>query len=799
MRQPAVTMNPPNVAESAVFVALEGVLPNLDIRDWVETSDCRYIVKGGRRCKRDCQSKQPEAFKVMLELAELPEVDYTDKLKCQVAQLVELVHCWQHTHGASQHFERWWADKTRSDKARSDKVRLDKVRLDDDVFCDTPPGLPRRDSNPKPLPATIDNLRDDSVQSTGQDDDRNFNEDGDELELPPPRPSQFQEESPKENINNPNYGSDFNPHDSSPISDRRSVNGSSTQHHKYGSSAVTPPSVSPPRFDLSNGITTPSKIAIRSRILNVNVHDTPTKVISRTLTDRLQVATTTRKQEDDEEDDEQKAQDTTSASDVKNEKEEDQVKIESDVTLKEEEISLAEKIIPSDSVELFRKPQAKTPRQHSDVLFDPHIGQIRLPNPDFRYSKWRLLQKIEAPFKKLDRTPGRVYVRKHNNNSSYCKVGFTENTADERYKQERCTAYLATECPYESPQVYIGAHRVEQLVLEDMKRYNIKFVECCCYATRQKTKVHREWFHIDCETMIKKVQEWEAFVLSGMYTLRMISELGTRMLDTTYVVTPQRMLQALSELPGSGAEGSVIALGQVAVEDDSTGTEDKSLPEEKKADEDEAARDGASGAELDEILPEWFVDQLTAATEVIRRSIDLTTAKSSIEMNAETTIISKENGQKATSTHHEQTSDEREETSVASQSTIISRVLARKDSNVTPLAASRRSESTTRPREGTKDSIAQGVGKLKQHLRQIFKRSVTNKQVPLPSHSGNWNRGRSSTTMDGHTSTKGPAIKVMMQRRLSTAWPMKPLKDEPIAREQDAPRLGRVARAWTFR
>ena len=139
--------------------------------------------------------------------------------------------------------------------------------------------------------------------------------------------------------------------------------------------------------------------------------------------------------------------------------------------------------------------------------------------------KWQYLRAIESAFTKLDCREGRVYVWKHTSDARLVKIGFTERSSAARRKDSRNCAAKDTEVHWESEEPFVGARKVEKIVMVQLRQWNVALVRCNRCQGR-----HTEWFENDAEKVKALLQDWTRFVQMAYRDGRLSRE-GERLIE----------------------------------------------------------------------------------------------------------------------------------------------------------------------------------------------------------------------------------------------------------------------------
>lgn len=538
-------MSPLDISTSVAFAALHGALCTPDASSWVEPATrCRHVLNKGRRCKKPCYGKQNKIDDAIAELAKLSRVDYTHRFYGPVARLIELLHCHLHYRGALKHLETWWDNKLGEAREAETSNMLASQALSQTYSSGTLLISPDSPSDPEDMGYVDDGILDYDAKSNSFGGLENYNQDGELLELPiarlstptpmTPRRRSALGSSPSSSLLDPariNAATSDDAPTTSPEGRPQGLDKSSSLGSQSPSSAMTSPS-SPPSVRPNESSRSPPRTSPR----------TPTTPTTPTSA-------------------------ATGGWDV-----EDDTPIKARTTRTSERLQAAQRRAHANTKTCTRCGAHDTPSDTpipigrtnptEGVIDHEHLGKIILPPaPDIQLSRGDLISKIEASFNKTDDTEGIVYVFQHKSNASFCKVGWTAGSTKDRVANESCDTFKRdSKWVYESEKAYVGSHRAETLILNDIKRYRVKFVRC--KGCGKRPKEHQEWFYVDCQQLVSRVKAWEEFVQSGIYAKGEISQFGIKLLhDVTDV---GRMLERADQLPAAVAPHPPLSLAAIS-------------------------------------------------------------------------------------------------------------------------------------------------------------------------------------------------------------------------------------------
>ncbi|KAK7972683.1 hypothetical protein PG988_006817 [Apiospora saccharicola] len=170
--------------------------------------------------------------------------------------------------------------------------------------------------------------------------------------------------------------------------------------------------------------------------------------------------------------------------------------------------------------------------------------------------KISLLRAIHHGWTARDSEEGKVYIWTHNQHSDIIKIGWSASARGsvQRHAQPGNCYGINTTPLWESPEAFVGAYRVEQIVQKQLQEANTA-VEC---GSSKCVARHREWFRCDTEEAKTQIMLWTRLLAEGFYERcgdgdpeaghaagMRISAKGNRVLTQLCAVSPANLLQGL--------------------------------------------------------------------------------------------------------------------------------------------------------------------------------------------------------------------------------------------------------------
>lgn len=132
-----------------------------------------------------------------------------------------------------------------------------------------------------------------------------------------------------------------------------------------------------------------------------------------------------------------------------------------------------------------------------------------------KIGKIPLLRAIHHGWTARDSKVGKVYIWTHNQHRDIIKIGWSASAGGSaRRHGQPSNCYGINTTPFwESPEAFVGAYRVEQIVQRQLHENNAE-VEC---GSSKCVARHREWFRCDTEEAKSQIMLWTQLLAEGFY------------------------------------------------------------------------------------------------------------------------------------------------------------------------------------------------------------------------------------------------------------------------------------------
>jgi hypothetical protein len=169
-----------------------------------------------------------------------------------------------------------------------------------------------------------------------------------------------------------------------------------------------------------------------------------------------------------------------------------------------------------------------------------------------------LLKAITSSFNKTECKRGSVYLWKHKTDPRLVKIGFTVRTIQERRSDSKNCYAKETDEFWESEEPFVGASRVEKIVKQHLREWNLPLRIC-----KHCRKGHREWFEKSAEEVRALMQDWTRFARIG-YSDGMLTEAGRRAVRARILDMRPNIPELVAFLVSNAASETISAVAGLA-------------------------------------------------------------------------------------------------------------------------------------------------------------------------------------------------------------------------------------------
>ncbi|KAK8102979.1 hypothetical protein PG984_016125 [Apiospora sp. TS-2023a] len=240
---------------------------------------------------------------------------------------------------------------------------------------------------------------------------------------------------------------------------------------------------------------------------------------------------------------------------------------------------------PDKEVEEPNNDDGEVPPLDDENMMDTKLLRRRT----LKIGKISLLRAIHHGWTARDSEEGKVYIWTHNQHSDIIKIGWSASAGGsaQRHAQPGNCYGINTTPFWESPEAFVGAYRVEQIVQKQLQENNTA-VEC---GASKCVARHREWFRCDTEEAKTQIMLWTRLLAEGFYERcgdggpeaghaagMRISAKGNRVLTQLCAVSPANLLQGLLKDTPDESTASIKEVQSSEENDESVFGIDDQLP-----------------------------------------------------------------------------------------------------------------------------------------------------------------------------------------------------------------------------